>query len=88
MKNKHKHVTHKRSRLVYIIPFIWFFAGWMYSLSLDTFADIGMMILTIITTIALFIGIFTWRVTHKWYMGIIAIILALAGLYFLLIGSI
>ena len=64
------------SRWGYLIPVVWVIAGILYARSLEAFAGIGVLIMTLVSGLALLIGIITWRATQKWYWGLIGTIVS------------
>ena len=60
----------------YLIPVVWVVAGILYARSIEAFAGIGVLIMTLISGLALLIGIITWRATQKWYWGLASTIVS------------
>ncbi len=71
-------------KLVYLIPLAWITGGIIYARSIEGFAAIGIGILFLVSGISMLSGIFTWRMTGKWYYGIAGFI-AINILLFLLL---
>lgn len=60
----------------YLIPAAWVITGILYARSIEAFAGIGVLIMTLISGLALLIGIIIWRATQKWYWGLASTILS------------
>lgn len=60
----------------YLIPIAWLVVGVLYARSLPPYSALGIGILVVVTTISLFAGILLWRLTNKWYWGIIGLIVS------------
>ena len=72
----------------YLIPVAWVIAGVLYARSIEAFAGIGVLIMTLISGMALLIGVITWRATQKWYWGLIGTIASGALILMLIIISV
>lgn len=64
------------SRWGYLIPVLWVVLGVLYARSIEAFAGLGVLIMTLISGLGLLIGIITWRATKKWYWGLASTIIA------------
>ena len=60
----------------YLIPIAWVVAGVLYARSIEAFAGLGVLIMTLISGIALLVGVITWRATQRWYWGLVSTIIS------------
>lgn len=72
----------------YLIPVAWVIAGVLYARSIEAFAGIGVLIMTLISGLALLIGIITWRASEKWYWGLVSTIISGALILALIVMSV
>ena len=72
----------------YLIPVAWTVAGVLYARTLEAFAGIGVLIITLISGLALFTGVITWRWSKRWYWGLISAITAGALILVLIMLSV
>ena len=67
---------------IFLIPILIFTSGILYARSIEAFAGIGMVIMTLIFTIATLIGAISYRITNK----VLLSILIVAGSFIILFG--
>ena len=69
---------------MFLIPVLIFVSGILYARSIEAFAGIGMVIMTLIFTIATLIGAISYRITNKVLLSILITI----GAFLIVLGGI
>lgn len=75
----------KKINFIFLIPILWFLIGLVYARSLESFASIGVMILTLVSSFGLLIGTIVFRVTKKPIISVVSTILLSVLIYILII---
>lgn len=75
----------KKINFIFLIPILWFLIGLVYARSLESFASIGVMILTLVSSFGILIGTIIFRVTKKPIISVISTILLSVLIYILII---
>lgn len=65
----------------FVIPVVWFLIGWFYARSLEAWAGLGMMIITLVTTVALIVTVITYKATERLYWSVFIGFLSLIIIY-------
>lgn len=69
---------------IFLIPVLIFTSGILYARSIEAFAGIGMVIMTLIFTIATLVGAIYYRITNK----VLLSILITVGAFLIILGGI
>ena len=69
---------------IFLIPVVFFFLGIAYARSVEAFVGIGIVVMTIIGTVALLSGTLTYRLTEKLLLSI----LVTGGVFVIVFGII
>lgn len=69
----------------FVIPIIWLTLWVLYARTLEAFTGIGIIILAVISTIALFAGTISYRINNKILYSIITVVITFTVVFFLLI---